>query len=475
VSAGNFKENWVRPFFFFGNNPISLIGGALTTASAFVLIGFWVVAVFGHGGSNNPYIGIIFDLFLPGLFILGLLLIPVGIWLRRRQLQRAGALPASYPSLDLGDPVFRHGINYVIVATFINFVIVGTASYRGVAYMDTPNFCGQSCHVMKPEFTAYGISAHSSVACTECHVVAGFQGYVHAKVNGTRQLLMVALHDYPRPIMADDKIPAAGFTCESCHNPERYIGDKLLVKTSYGDDEKNSMTRSVVTLHVGGRAPSGGWAGIHGAHLGRIEYISTDSTHQTIPWVRRVNTDGSTDEFLSSDAKGPVAGEKHLMDCIDCHNRAAHSFQTPEEALNRAMTAGTISPSLPFIHKQGLGLLKASYASQDEAESKIIAGVNAYYQSQYPQVWTQQRSQIDQAAKALVAAYQANIFPFMNVQWGTHPNNVGHNDYPGCFRCHDGSHNTKSGKSITNDCTVCHNLVATDEPNPKQLADLGIQ
>ena len=474
-AQGTFKENWLRPFFFLGNNPISLIGGALTTASAFVLIGFWIVAIFGRGASNNPYVGIIFDLFLPGLFILGLLLIPIGMLWRRRQLRRARTLPSTYPQLNLSDPVFRHGVDYVIVATFINFVIVGTASYRGVAYMDTPNFCGQSCHVMAPEHTAYGLSAHSSVACTDCHVAAGFGGYVHAKVNGTRQLLMVAFHDYPRPIMAEDRIPAASVTCEKCHDGDRYIGDKLRIKTSYGDDEKNSMTKTVVTIHVGGRSPSGAWVGIHGAHLGRIEYISPDSTHQTIPWVRRVNIDGSQEEFLSTDTKGPVTGEKRVMDCIDCHNRAAHSLQTPEDALNGALAAGKIDPSLPFIHKQGLVLLKATYGSQEEAESKIAGGVDTYYKSQYPQVWAQQRPQIDQAAKALVAAYNANVFPFMNVQWGTHPNNIGHNAYPGCFRCHDGSHNSKSGKSINNDCAICHNLVAVDEANPKQLADLGIQ
>jgi hypothetical protein len=63
----------------------------------------------------------------------------------------------------------------------------------------------------------------------------------------------------------------------------------------------------------------------------------------------------------------------------------------------------------------------------------------------------------------------------MKVGWGTHPDNLGHNDYPGCFRCHDGSHNAKDGKNITNDCAMCHNLVAIDEANPKQLAEIGMQ
>ena len=57
---GNFEKNWLRPFLFFGNNPISLIGGAITSASALVLICFWIVDILGHGGSANPYLGILF-------------------------------------------------------------------------------------------------------------------------------------------------------------------------------------------------------------------------------------------------------------------------------------------------------------------------------------------------------------------------------------------------------------------------------
>jgi NapC/NirT cytochrome c family, N-terminal region len=470
-----FKTNWLRPSLFYGNNPISLIGGALTTASALILIGFWVVDLIGHGGSTNPYLGIIFELILPGLFILGLILIPIGMLWRRRHLRALGQVPSSYPEIDLADPIFRRGIEFVVIATAINFVIVGTASYRGVAYMDKPSFCGQSCHVMTPEWTAYQVASHRDVACTNCHVAAGFSGYFHAKVNGTRQLLMVMANKYPQPIMPEYKVPRAAETCLECHNPDRYIGDKLFVKTSYADDEKNSKTRTVALLYVGGRDSFSRLSGIHGAHLGHIEYIATDSTNQTIPWVSKTNDDGSTLEFVSTDAKGPVTGQKRLMDCIDCHNRAAHSFDTPEDALNKFMAQGTPSTSLPFVHKEGLTLIKGTYSSQEEAASKITSGLEDFYRSQYPAVWNAQRAQIDQAAKTLVMIYGSNVFPFMKVTWGTHANNIGHNSYPGCFRCHDSSHNTKDGKSITNDCSTCHNLLATDEPNPKQLADLGIQ
>jgi nitrate/TMAO reductase-like tetraheme cytochrome c subunit len=441
------------------------------------LIGFWVVDVVAHSGPASPYVGIIIDLCLPGLFILGLILIPVGILLRRRRLRATGQLPAEYPKVDFGNPVFRRGLDFVVIATFINFVIVGTASYRGVAYMDTPNFCGQSCHVMHPEWAAYNVSQHHThVACTECHIPSGAAGFVNAKINGTKQLLGVVFDRYPRPIMPDNRVPAAAKTCLHCHNPQQNIGDKLIVSMSYGDDEKNSVTHSLLLIHVGGRNMRGSLSGIHGAHLGRIEYIATDTTNQTIPWVAKENADGSMTEYQSSDVKGPVAGQKRLMDCIDCHNRAAHSFDTPEDALNQAMAAGNPDAALPFVHKEGLSLIKATYATQADAESKITAGLEDFYRAQHPDVWSQQRAKIDQAAKALVAISDANVFPSMKVTWGTHPNNIGHNAYPGCYRCHDGNHNTADGKkSITQDCTVCHNLVAIDEASPKQLADLGMQ
>jgi nitrate/TMAO reductase-like tetraheme cytochrome c subunit len=471
----SFSKNWIRPVLFFGNNPISLIGGAITSASAMTLIGFWVVAVLGHNGSSNPYLGIIFDLCLPAIFIFGLMLIAVGIWFRHRRLKALEQLPATFPKIDFADPVFRHGIDFVIIATFINFVIVGTASYRGVAYMDTTSFCGQTCHVMKPEFSAYHFAPHAGVACTECHVAPGVPGYVHAKVNGTRQLLMVILHNYPRPIMADGKVPAARDTCVNCHNPARLSTDKLLVKSTYGDDEKNSITRSLALMHLGGQDQFGNLSGIHGAHMGHIEYVSTDTTNQTIPWVSKKNEDGSVTEFTTTDPRAAGTGQRHVMDCIDCHNRAAHSFETPEEALNKDMSLGSPNASLPFAHKQGLALIKANYTSEEEANRKITSGFEDFYRSQYPLIWDSQRTQIDQGAKTLAAIYGRNVFPFMKVGWGTHPNNLGHNDYPGCFRCHDGNHNTKAGKSITNDCSMCHNLLAVDEPNPKLLTEMGMQ
>jgi formate-dependent nitrite reductase cytochrome c552 subunit len=232
----------------------------------------------------------------------------------------------------------------------------------------------------------------------------------------------------------------------------------------------------VVVLHLGGQDSLSHLTGIHGVHLGHIEYVTTDPTRTAIPWVQKRNADGSVTEFASSTAaKGVPQGERRVMDCIDCHNRAAHTFQTPEDALNRAMAQGAVSPDLPWVHKEGLELLKGTYASEAEASAQIPLQLAAFYRAQHPEVLTAKAALVKSAADELVTLYSQNVFPYMKVTWGTHPNHIGHMSYPGCFRCHDGDHTAKDGTAITQDCSACHNLLAVDETKPKVLSDLGIQ
>ena len=471
-----FRENWVRPALFFGNNPISLAGGAITSAAGITMIGFWLLDTFARP-MVNPYLGIIFFLLLPGFFILGLLLIPAGVYLRRKKLAEAGQIPAVFPKVDFNDRIFRHGLDIVLVATVVNLLVVSVATYRGAAYMDSPQFCGQSCHVMHPEYTAYKVSAHSHVDCTECHIGSGAASYFRAKVNGTKQLIEVSVNRYPTPIPSPvQNLRPAREICEGCHTPAKFIGEKLLVKSSFADDEKNTETQNVVVLHLGGRDSLSHLTGIHGVHLGHIEYVSTDPTRTTITWVQRRNEDGSTTDFASSSLKGAAPqGDRRVMDCIDCHNRAAHTMQTAEDALNRAMAERAVSPDLPWIHKKGLELLNGDYKTEAEARRKIPEALTAFYRSEHPVVLSAKPELVKSAGEGLVSIFTTNVFPEMKVTWGTHPNHIGHMSYPGCFRCHDGDHTAKDGKSITQDCAACHNLLAVDEAKPKVLADLGIQ
>jgi hypothetical protein len=233
----------------------------------------------------------------------------------------------------------------------------------------------------------------------------------------------------------------------------------------------------VLVLHLGGRDSLSNLLGIHGVHLGHIEYIDTDDTRTNIPWVERTNPDGTKTTYAASSSKGVIPkGERRVMDCVDCHNRAAHTMQTAEDAVNRAMADKAISPDIPWVHKEGMELLKANYATTDEAREKIPAGLENFYRTQHPDVYAAKSAEVKAAGESLVEIFTHNVFPEMKVTWGTHPNHIGHMSYPGCFRCHDGDHSTADGKqTISNDCSACHNLLVVDEKKPKVLSDLGIE
>jgi NapC/NirT cytochrome c family protein len=475
-------RSWTRLLYFLGQNLTSLTGAVLTTSGAATLIAFWFYD-FLLPGPPHPYIGILLFLILPGIFVAGLVLIPIGIWLRRRKLRARGELREIYPAIDLRQPLVRRGIVLVGNATLLNILIFGTASYRGVAYMDSTQFCGQTCHtVMQPEFSAYQGSPHAHVSCVECHIGPGAGWFVRSKLSGVRQVFAVTFHSYSRPIHAPVKyLRPARETCEQCHWPQRFTGDKFVVRTTFKDDEKNTPQTTVMLLKVGGRTWHGS-AGIHGRHLdegSRIRYISIDDQRQVIPVVYYTNDQGKTVEYISSDIQATKqqlnAGEHRSMDCIDCHNRPTHAFELPENAVNKQMAAGFISPELPFIRKKAVELLKADYPGRDTARQHIVDGVKSFYHSNYPAVYDSRRALVEQAADNVANIYLRNIFPDMKVTWGVHPNNLGHNDFPGCFRCHDGSHVSADGQAISNDCAACHNLLAVEEQNPKILTDFGVK
>ncbi len=481
----NLRERFrdrLQPIYFLGQNPITLIGAVVTTSTALTTIAFWFYDII-LPGPPHPYIGLLVYLILPGIFVLGLLLIPIGIWLRRRSLVASGGLPGIFPAIDLKLPVVRHTLEYVAAATVLNLLILGTASYRGVAYMDSTTFCGKTCHtVMDPEYTAYQNSPHAHVACVDCHIGPGAGWFVKSKLSGLRQVFAVTFHTYSRPVPSPVKyLRPARETCEQCHWPQRFTGDKFLVNTSYKDDERNTPQTDVLVLKVGGRTWQGS-VGIHGHHLAgnaRIRYISTDAERQTIPVVDYTDDQGKTTEFISTDAKPAKEqldkGEHRVMDCVDCHNRPTHAFDLPENAVDKQMSVGLISPELPYIRKKAVEVLKVSYPTRNVAQQSITAEVSKFYRDNYPSIYQARRALVEQAGAEVARIYLRNIFPDMRVTWGTHPNNIGHNDSPGCFRCHDGSHTSADGQTITNDCSACHNLLAVQEDNPKVLAEIGMK
>ncbi|HEX4077140.1 MAG TPA: NapC/NirT family cytochrome c [Candidatus Acidoferrales bacterium] len=476
--------SWLRPAAYLGQNWCSLVGAVLTTASAITMLAFWLFEIMVGGGAvTYPYAGIILFLILPGMFVFGLALMPLGVWWRRRQLRSSGELPQVYPRIDLNEPHLRKALSLIGYATFANILIFTIASYRGVQYMDSVRFCGTTCHtVMQPEYTAYLNSSHSRVACADCHIGSGASWFVRSKVSGTKQVFAVAFHTYPRPIPSpvEQLRPARG-TCEECHWPQRFIGSPVLVITHYGDDKDNTPATTVLLMKVGGESAEG-MQGIHGHHLApgvQITYIATDQKRQVIPQVTYTDATGKTVVYNSTDTKPTpeqlAQGEHRLMDCMDCHNRPTHTFELPGNALDEVMSQGGISTSLPFIKKEALEALKTDYPDRDTATQHIAQTLRNYYATNYPQLVSSQSSQIDSAVAAVQSIYLRNVFPAMNVTWGTYINDLGHTDYPGCFRCHDGNHTSKDGQTIPNDCDTCHHLLAVGEQNPKILSDLGLK
>ena len=452
---------------------LSLVGLALIALAATSLFFVTPHEVRGHG--SNPYVGIILFLILPMVFFTGLLLVPIGVYLGKRQIQ-SGLAQASFDRRI----ALRRLARFLAITTAICIVIGSQLAYRAVGYMETPQFCGASCHTMKPELTAYANSPHSRVECVDCHVAPGAQGWISSKANGMRQLVQTVLHTEPKPIpsaLESNRLVPASETCENCHWPQKFDGARLRVFSKFAEDEKNTRTDTVMLMLIGGdHIP-----GIHDAHFGEgvhIRYAAADARRQTIPRVDyRNDRTGVKGIFTSPDPPGSAdvaTLPTHEMQCVDCHNRPTHTFELPDRALDNALAFGQIPSGLPFIKKKSLELLKAGYQSTEEACTKLPEGLVDFYKRNYPQVYAERARDIESAAHNVLAIYNRNVFPDLKVTWGTYPNNLGHTDFPGCFRCHDGAHSTPDGKTITQDCNTCHEPLAMDESSPEILKKMGI-
>lgn len=451
---------------------LSLLGGVLLATA--LISWLFVLPLHIRGHADNPYVGIVAFLVLPIIFFTGLALIPIGIYLGKRQIGKGLAEAAFDRRAALQRLAWVFG-----VTTFLNLLIGTQLTYRAVKHMETPQFCGATCHTMSPEFAAYRNSPHSEVECVECHVAPGAAGWISSKTAGVRQAAETVLNTYPRPIpsaLESNRLVPATETCENCHWPQKFSGVTLRVINKYAIDEPNTRTQTVLMMMVGGNRI----AGIHGAHFGpgiHIRFAAADPARQTIPWIEyRNTTNGDVTTFVSSDpAQDPAkALPKYDMQCVDCHNRPTHTFDLPDRAMDKALALGEIPVTLPYIKKKGVEVLKADYSTSKEAADKLPRDLVSFYQGNYPDLYAKRSQDIHQAAQAILAIYNRNVSPELKVSWGTYPNNLGHTDFPGCFRCHDGSHKAADGRTISQDCNTCHELLATDEASPEILKTLGI-
>ena len=456
------------------HNRMSLVGTALAIMGLVLIISLFVMEQLGFEGG--PYLGILTYMILPMIFVTGLILIPIGAVLYRRRLRRTpgGEATPLMPVFDLNQPKTRHWMMVFVAATMLNIVIVAGATYKGVEVMESVEFCGTACHsVMEPEHTAYQRSSHSRVSCAECHIGPGADWFVKSKLDGAWQLVAVAFDLYPRPITTPlhDLRPARE-TCEQCHWPTRFVGDKLKIKTHYEEDEANTELTTALLLRVGGEAGRTS-SGIHW-HVDPDVSIRfrSDESRADVYEVEYTNADGEVKLF--ADRKAPEEGGSwREMDCVDCHNRPSHNYQPPGSEIDTAMRDGLIDKTLPFVRREALRIIDAEYASHEEAREVITAELNQYYLDNYPDVAAARADDIAAAAVALGDIYSVNVFPQMKVWWNTYPEHIGHETSDGCFRCHGKRLRTKERETISRDCDTCHSILAEREENPEILTQLN--
>jgi hypothetical protein len=494
--------------------PLGFLGVCFTSLAGVALVIVTTLELSGVAG--NPYLGILMFLVLPAAFLAGLALMPLSHYVARKQKVEVRGVPV-FPRLDLNEARTRNRFVLFLGITLLNLVLVAVGIGHAIEYMDSVTFCGKTCHtIMTPELTAHQDSPHARVLCVDCHIGPGASWFVRSKLSGTRQVFAAILHTYPRPVPTPvHNLRPSRDTCEQCHWPAKFHGTKVLTKSKYQEDEANTPVQTVLALKIGGGTPGhkgaegeeptgeyGPQAGIHW-HIGnRIEYLA-DEKRLEVERVRVYLPDGSRREFRRPDAavnsqssagadggvwshargllgKNAQAADPEAwpeervrrMDCVDCHNRPTHIYRSAADALNLAMSEERIPASLPYVRREALAALTPSYASTDSALAGIAQHLRGFYRENYPDLEATRAADLATAIQGTQEVFQRNVFPAMNIGWDTYPTFIGHEQSPGCFRCHDGELATEEGETISQECSLCHTLLAVEEENPEILRDL---
>ena len=469
------KMRWAR---WLPTNVVSLGGVALALVGLANIVIFFLVDLVSE--RPKPYIGILAYMISPAFLVAGLAVTVAGMWLERRR--RAAQQPTEfplYPRIDLNEPRMRRAV-LSFGSFLLAFILLSSmGSYKAYEFTDSVQFCGQVCHtVMKPEFTAYQLSPHARVACVECHVGSGATWYVKSKLSGARQVYAVAFNTFPRPIPTPvHNLRPAQETCEQCHWPRKFYGAQLKVFTHYANDEKNTPRQIRMLINTGGGDPAtGAPEGIHW-HMNinnEITYVAADEQRQVIPYVHVRDMQGRVTEYYAKDSsltkEQIAAGARHRMDCIDCHNRPTHVYPPPDRAVDESLLARRIDSSLPYIKQQAVTALSASYDTTDKAMQGIAETIQNFYESKYPNLVHSRQLEIRNAVQEVQQIFRHTTFPEMKVNWQTHPNNLGHFYFTGCFRCHDGQHVSADGRVISKDCNICHTVLSQEEGGVRMSA-----
>ncbi len=451
----------------------------LTATIFFLIIGLLM-------GEESGYSGLIL-LPIVALSGLGFMLIMGGL-LRERWRQKRGR-HSSFFEKTVVDPwgtVSRTGLAVIllgVMAATLGLLTAGAGALSAVEYTESNEFCGQTCHdVMGPEETVYSESAHARIDCVECHVGPGGDSYLRAKLGGLRQLYALATGNVQRPIptpIHDRRLSRE--MCASCHTPDRFIGNKALTRTYFPNAEESRPIRLGMMVKVGGGTNhliKGGGIHYHMLIAEKVEYVARDPQRQDIVWVRVTDGDGETREYSNED--DPLSNEDlaslevREMECVDCHSRPAHRFPSPVNSVNQAMAAGVISPKIPYIKEASVRALDGGYETTPQAMEEIEERIRSFYEEEYPEVIEDHSDSLTEVANVLKDVYSRTIFPEMKADWSAHPNNAGHRDSPGCFRCHNDEMVNSDGEAIFKDCTKCHAILAQDDAVIRTMADFEI-
>ncbi len=366
-----------------------------------------------------------------------------------------------------GSPRWQRVLPYAVLGVLTLIVLSGAV--WGWEYTNSPQFCGTTCHTMPPEFTSYLTSPHARIDCVDCHIGRGFIATrVTRKAGDIRHIIATTFNTYEFPIRAHQLQPARE-TCEKCHLPEKFSDDSLReIKQFVPDKENTPMTTYLVLKTGGGSKREGLGRGIHWHIENQIDYFPTDPEEQEIPYVRVVEDDGTVTEYIdiqSGIEPGDIAPEDLVeMDCITCHNRITHLVKTPNATVDELMNRGIIDAEIPEIRRVAAETYGQVYDTT-EIGLQGIAGIASFYQTYYPDYYAENQDKIDQTIAALQDAYAQSVYPEQNSDWTTHPNNIGHDDSPGCFRCHDGRHLNAEGEAIRLECNLCHSIPVVAGPS----------
>jgi hypothetical protein len=448
-------------------HPLAAVGGAMILAG---VVSFVVLVLIDLTAPENPYRSLVTFVAVPAIITLGAILFLVAVRIQVVQARRRGEQVRFNLRIEPSDPRYMRSLWIFLGLGVLLIVLVGWSGVRAYEATDSVAFCGDTCHeVMAPQAVTYEHSPHARVSCAECHIGPGGSFWVRSKIDGIRQVWKTLTNSYDRPIATPiENLRPAQETCEECHWPQQFFGDKLLTTTYYTTDEANSPWTISMAVKVGGGNPrSGELEGIHWHMLTAnvVEYIATDEQRQEIPWVRVTDEEGNvialyTDVTEEAVDPGDPDLEIRRFDCMDCHNRPSHNFEPPATAMNLEIARGAISRDLPFIRLVGLELLNAEYETTEEANAAIPAGLRDYYRLDHPDQYDALAAEIDQAAEALLRIYNGNFFPEMETDYRVRVNNLSHFVNDGCFRCHTADLQTAEGVSLATSCDTCHVILA---------------